>query len=82
MIIETTPDLSNPHREPCAGCGEETAEGSPLFFDRHVLDDPEIGRQFVCSICVARARRRPHGPLKGNPPDGLSVSALGAVFIK
>ena len=82
MIIETTPGEMNPHREPCAVCGEETADGSPLFFDRHVVDDPEVGRQFVCSLCVARSRRRAHGPRLANPPEGLSVSGLGAVIIK
>jgi hypothetical protein len=80
MIIETTPGLSNPHREPCTVCGEETAEGSPLFFDRHVVDDPGMDRHFLCSICVAWSRRkrgrRLEDPMWNTASNGLGVGVI------
>lgn len=80
MIIETTPDLANPHREPCAACGEETAEGSSLFFDRHVVDDPEAGRRFLCSLCAAKGRRkgrrRLDDPMWNTASNGLGIGAI------
>jgi hypothetical protein len=58
MIIE--PDEINPHQEPCLGCGEETAVGSVFFSDRHVVEDPDGLRAYLCSACVARIRAAGH----------------------
>jgi hypothetical protein len=48
-------------KEPCAGCGEETATGSPFYSDRRVVRTPDGHPSFVCSLCAERAaigRRR------------------------
>jgi hypothetical protein len=44
---------------PCAGCGESTAVGTPLFSDRRTLPDGS----YLCGLCnsnlaAARGRRR------------------------
>ena len=43
------------HREPCLVCSEDTAAGSPLYFDRLVArKDGKVG--YLCSLCAERAR--------------------------
>lgn len=80
MIIETSPGEMNPNREPCAACGEETAEGSSLFFDRHVVDRPELGRAFVCSLCAAKSRRkgrrRLDDPMWNTASNGFGIGVI------
>jgi hypothetical protein len=53
-------DVTNPHEEPCLGCGEETAIGSVFFSDRHVVDGADGTRAYLCSACVARVRAAGH----------------------
>jgi ribosomal protein S14 len=42
-------------REPCIGCGEETAIGSTFYSDRRVVDRPDGTRIHLCSLCGQRA---------------------------
>jgi hypothetical protein len=47
-------------REPCAGCGEETAIGSPFYSDRRQIDLRNGSHAFICSGCdqrIAASRR-------------------------
>jgi hypothetical protein len=66
-------------REPCAGCGEETAVGSVFFSDRHALTRSDGARAFLCSDCIAkvRASRRGEAPtdhdLRTVADNGLMV---------
>jgi hypothetical protein len=74
MIIDL--DESNPHREPCQSCGEETAEGSPLFFDRHTVDAPDGSRSYLCSSCVARSRKKRRSRYETDPEAAIAQNAL------
>jgi hypothetical protein len=48
-------------KEPCAGCGEETAAGSVFFSDRRQVTRSDGVRSFLCSDCLGRA----HAARKG-----------------
>jgi hypothetical protein len=50
-------------KEPCAGCGEETAAGSAFFSDRRQATRTDGARTFLCSDCLRRA----HAARKGEP---------------
>ena len=43
-------------REPCLGCGEETAVGSIFFSDRHTVEHSNGTRAYLCTLCDARIR--------------------------
>ena len=43
-------------REPCLGCGEETAVGSIFFSDRHTVEHSDGTRAYLCTLCDARIR--------------------------
>ncbi len=45
-----------PNREPCASCGDETAEGSPLYYDRRTVQHPDGTTGHLCLGCVTRLR--------------------------
>ncbi len=48
-------------KEPCAGCGEETATGSVFYSDRHVISMEDGTSSFLCTLCDARVRSSGHG---------------------
>jgi len=62
------PEPVSSAREPCAGCGEETAVGSIFFSDR--LTIPRQGRSpdFVCTLCESRIRAA-HAPQQMSRED-------------
>lgn len=43
-------------KEPCIRCGEETGVGSAWFSDRHMIDNPDGRRTFLCPLCDPRIR--------------------------
>ena len=43
-------------KEPCAGCGEETAAGSVFYSDRHVIPMDAGASSYLCTLCDARVR--------------------------
>jgi hypothetical protein len=46
--------------EACAGCGEETAIGSPFYSDRRQIDLKDGSHAFICTGCdqrIAASRR-------------------------
>jgi len=53
--------MTQGHREPCAGCGEETAAGSVLFSSRRVVAAGADGSHYVCSLCDELAARQRAG---------------------
>ncbi len=48
-------------KEPCAGCGEETAAGSVFYSDRHVIPIEGGASSFLCTLCGARVRSSRRG---------------------
>lgn len=54
-------DLSPRRREPCEGCGEETAVGSIFFSDRRRVEHPDGHRSYVCRLCDERLAADRHG---------------------
>jgi hypothetical protein len=72
MIID--PDESNPHVEPCLGCGEETAVGSIFYSDRRDAELPDGTRVYLCSECVKRIRATGHH-------EGLSDERMAEVSV-
>lgn len=48
-------------KEPCVGCGEETAVGSIFYSDRHVVDHADGRQSFLCTLCDARVRSSRQG---------------------
>jgi hypothetical protein len=57
-------DLASRHRmakEPCAGCGEETAAGSVFYSDRHEIPMEGGESSFLCTLCDARVRSSRRG---------------------
>ncbi len=63
--------------EPCDSCGEDTAVGSPLFFDRHTIERPDGSRSFLCSLCVAESRKRRPSRMDASDQDTIASNALG-----
>ena len=51
--------------EPCVACGEETAVGSALYWDRHVEHLPDGTRVHRCEECAERLAVGPPDP----PPE-------------
>ncbi|HEV8402808.1 MAG TPA: hypothetical protein VGQ31_07210 [Candidatus Limnocylindrales bacterium] len=51
-VIESLDDA----KDPCAGCGEETASGSIFYSDRHLVERTDGQRSFLCSSCDSRIR--------------------------
>jgi hypothetical protein len=47
-----------PKRQPCAGCGEETAAGSIFFSDRRTVERPDGPPLHLCVLCDAHLRSR------------------------
>ena len=43
-------------KEPCRGCGEETAVGSAFFSDRHSIEHEDGPRTYLCTLCDSRIR--------------------------
>jgi hypothetical protein len=43
-------------KEPCIGCGEETAVGSVFFSDRYAVEHSDGTRTYLCTLCYARIR--------------------------
>ena len=74
MIIDS--EESNPHRQPCQSCGEETAEGSPFFFDRHTVDAPDGSRSYLCSSCLVRSRKKRGSWVETDPEAAIARNAL------
>jgi hypothetical protein len=70
---------ANPHEEPCVGCGEETAVGSVFFSDRHVVEDPNGTRAYLCSVCIARIRAAGHHEALTSMSDLSNLYAIGLV---
>ncbi len=52
----TTDAAPTSAREPCVGCGEETAVGSVFFSDRFAVPGKDGAPSYLCSICDARVR--------------------------
>lgn len=50
------PPRSSSAREPCVGCGEETAVGSIFFSDWHTIEQSDGTRTYLCTLCDARLR--------------------------
>jgi hypothetical protein len=48
-------------KEPCIGCGEETAVGSIFYSDRHPIDQADGRRTHLCTLCDARIRSSGRG---------------------
>jgi hypothetical protein len=48
-------------KEPCVGCGEETAVGSIFYSDRHGIEHDGGRRSFLCALCDARVRSSRRG---------------------
>ena len=63
--------------EPCVSCGEATAPGSPLYFDRTAIDPGSDDPRFMCSLCVQRlAGGRRKRPLTEDERKALENAAL------
>lgn len=60
---ETADRIASNAKEPCAGCGEETATGSVFYSDRRETTRTGGARAFLCSDCVGSA----HAARKGEP---------------
>jgi len=74
MIID--PDESNPHKEPCLKCGEETAVGSIFYSDRDAAKLPDGTRGYLCSECVQRLRASGH--IEGQSDmRGAEINVIG-----
>lgn len=56
-------------KEPCSGCGQETAAETPLFASRRRVDAGD-GVAFVCSECVSRIQR---GELRLSSPEVMGL---------
>ena len=54
---------SSSAREPCVGCGEETAVGSVFFSDRETVERSDGTRTYLCTLCDARIRSSRKGKL-------------------
>ena len=52
---------SSSAREPCLGCGEETAVGSVFFSDRHTVEHADGTWTYLCTLCDARIRSSRRG---------------------
>ncbi len=66
--------------EPCISCGDDTAVGSPFYFDRRVLDPDGPNRSYMCSSCVERIMtgRRRHPPM--SEKERLELENAAAAF--
>jgi hypothetical protein len=64
--------------EPCVACGENTAPGSPFYFDRTQLDPGPDGPRYLCSSCVQRVlgERSGRRPLTDDERRALERGAL------
>ena len=65
----------DPNREPCAACSEETAEGSPLYYDRYTGREEDGTRCYLCLDCVSRLRAA--GDERLTEKDGALVYLAG-----
>jgi hypothetical protein len=70
-------DVTNPHVEPCLGCGEETAIGSVFFSDRKVVENPAGPNAHLCSLCVSRIRAAGHHEPLNSRQDLSNLYAIG-----
>ena len=64
--------------EPCVSCGENTAVGSPFYFDRTAIEPDANGPRYMCSDCVERilASRPGKRPLTDEERRALERGAL------
>jgi hypothetical protein len=69
------PEEPNPHEQPCAACGEETAIGSVFWSDRFEGTTPEGKRFFVCSECRKPVKQGHHYVDMSDPDVYMSMLA-------
>jgi hypothetical protein len=55
--------VGNRPRDPCAGCGEETATGSLRFSSRRAIPTSGDRPDYLCEFCEALAAAPRHGRL-------------------
>ena len=56
MLGRAHPSFASSAKEPCVGCGEETASGSIFYSDRHRVERTDRTHSFLCSLCDSRIR--------------------------
>jgi hypothetical protein len=74
-LDESDPNLVDPRVEPCASCGEETAEGGPLYYDRYTGRNADGTPCHLCLDCVTRLRAA--GDKRLTEKDGALVYLAG-----
>jgi hypothetical protein len=62
--------------EPCTICGEETAVGSALYWDRHVRRQPDGMVVYRCEECEERTQAVQEDPAPEQTSDNWLVAAV------